>query len=282
MSWKGDPVIHVAGDLEATVPLANYAIFASIGEDGLILRLVRSRFSEWWNPGNGYYTWHWSQSTAGSNIRLRGIAEGANALFAMGENGVILSAPDTSGPWARLATGTNANLVSGVFFGNTLYVVGENETILQSEPIYNSRLINISTRGQVTAARSMISGFVITGSAPKQVLLRAAGPLLASFGVAGALALPQLQLFNGGALQQTAGAWSTQPNAGEIRSAAIGSGAFALAENSADAALITRSAPGLGPCRSPDATTRPERSSWKFTIFPERASAGRSRAWAAK
>jgi hypothetical protein len=57
------------------------------------------------------------------------------------------------------------------------------------------RLANISTRGQVqTGFDVMIGGFVISGSVSKTVVIRAIGPSLANFGVAGALANPQLQL----------------------------------------------------------------------------------------
>jgi uncharacterized delta-60 repeat protein len=54
---------------------------------------------------------------------------------------------------------------------------------------------NISTRLQVgTGDRVMIAGFVVQGSAPKRVLIRAAGPSLANFGVPNALPNPQMEL----------------------------------------------------------------------------------------
>src|SRR5450432_953992 len=54
---------------------------------------------------------------------------------------------------------------------------------------------NISTRLQVgTADRVMIAGFIVQGSAPKRVLIRAAGPSLANLGVPNALANPRLEL----------------------------------------------------------------------------------------
>ena len=56
-------------------------------------------------------------------------------------------------------------------------------------------LINISTRGKVlTGSDVMIGGFVVTGSAAQQVLIRAIGPSLTQFGVAGALPDPTMQL----------------------------------------------------------------------------------------
>jgi hypothetical protein len=57
------------------------------------------------------------------------------------------------------------------------------------------RVSNISTRGQVqTGFNVMIGGFVILGTTPKTVIVRAIGPSLANFGVQGALADPTLTL----------------------------------------------------------------------------------------
>ena len=109
-----------------------------------------------------------------------------------------------------------------------------------------SRAINISTLGFAgTGVEQLVAGFVINGTAARRLLIRAVGPSLAQFGVSGTLAQPQLQLYNShGTSQTTAGARSTQVNAGEIRSAAISAGAFALLESSTDAALVTTLAPG--------------------------------------
>jgi hypothetical protein len=53
---------------------------------------------------------------------------------------------------------------------------------------------NISTRGLVqTGDQVMIGGFVIGGTAPKQVLIRAIGPSLANFNVAGPMQDPNAQ-----------------------------------------------------------------------------------------
>lgn len=59
-------------------------------------------------------------------------------------------------------------------------------------------LINIATRGKVqTGDDVMIAGFIIQGSAPQTVVVRARGPSLTAFGVPGVLANPKLQLFSG-------------------------------------------------------------------------------------
>jgi len=58
-----------------------------------------------------------------------------------------------------------------------------------------SKGLNISTRMQVlTGDKVLIGGFIITGVAPKSVIVRAIGSSLGSFGVAGFLADPTLEL----------------------------------------------------------------------------------------
>ncbi len=58
-----------------------------------------------------------------------------------------------------------------------------------------AQLLNISTRARVQTGDSIgIGGFIISGTAPKHVLVRAIGPSLAQFGIADPLADPVLEL----------------------------------------------------------------------------------------
>jgi hypothetical protein len=58
-----------------------------------------------------------------------------------------------------------------------------------------ARMANISTRAAVGVGENVaIGGFIIEGSAPKQILIRALGPSLSSAGVQGALVDPMLDL----------------------------------------------------------------------------------------
>jgi hypothetical protein len=58
-----------------------------------------------------------------------------------------------------------------------------------------SQLLNISTRIRVeTGDNALIGGFIITGNAPKKVIIRAVGPSLAQFGLTDLLANPTLEL----------------------------------------------------------------------------------------
>jgi hypothetical protein len=59
----------------------------------------------------------------------------------------------------------------------------------------SGQLLNISTRLNVlTGDQVLIGGFIITGTTPKKVIVRAIGPSLAAFGVMGSLADPILEL----------------------------------------------------------------------------------------
>src|SRR5207253_1089607 len=50
------------------------------------------------------------------------------------------------------------------------------------------RLVNVSARAQVnTGDGVLIAGFVVSGTAPRTVLIRAVGPTLGTYGVVGAL-----------------------------------------------------------------------------------------------
>ena len=67
-------------------------------------------------------------------------------------------------------------------------------------PTPAAQAINLSTRMRVQPGDNVgIGGFIVTGSAPKHVLLRAIGPSLTQFGVPNALADPVMELHGPGA-----------------------------------------------------------------------------------
>ncbi|MSU67583.1 MAG: hypothetical protein CK538_10535 [Opitutia bacterium] len=103
------------------------------------------------------------------------------------------------------------------------------------------RLANISTRANSgTGADVLTAGFVIGPGANKQVLIRAVGPTLSAFGLAGTLADPVLTLFNSANT-----AIATNDNWLAADAATFASvGAFTLPANSRDSALVATLAPG--------------------------------------
>jgi len=108
------------------------------------------------------------------------------------------------------------------------------------------QLVNISTLASVSGSGSLIGGFVITGT-PAQVLVRAVGPTLASFAVAGYLAQPVLNVVNAtGTLVGANIGWENGSSADAVNVAqtAVGSGAFPLQTGSADCAVLLTLPPG--------------------------------------
>jgi uncharacterized delta-60 repeat protein len=105
-----------------------------------------------------------------------------------------------------------------------------------------ARLSNLSTRARIAAGNELLTGFAITGTGERTVLVRAVGPGLNGFGVTGTLAAPLLRLFDaaGNTLVENTG-WAS---AAALTQAAAVSGAFPLAAGSADAALLVTLAPG--------------------------------------
>jgi len=98
-------------------------------------------------------------------------------------------------------------------------------------------LINISTRGKVlTGFESMIGGFVIGGSDPLTVVVRAVGPSLGGYGIRDALSNPTLQLvrLSDQVLIGTNDDWVDATNAADIQASG-----FAPSDSRESAILMT-------------------------------------------
>lgn len=109
----------------------------------------------------------------------------------------------------------------------------------------NARFLNLSTRGETGAgADALIAGFVVGGTQPRRVLIRAAGPSLARLGVSNLLADPVLTLFHGNTQIATNDDWEISRSGGAIAATALRVGAFPLNAGSLDAALLVTLAPG--------------------------------------
>ena len=82
--------------------------------------------------------------------------------------------------------------------GSTLYVPNANAKMLEVITTGATSLGNISTRAFVqTGDNVMIGGFMVQGTEPKRVIIRAIGPELTQYGVPDALANPTLELHDG-------------------------------------------------------------------------------------
>lgn len=181
-------------------------------------------------------------------------------------NAAVSAVADRVGAFRLTATSRDSALTASLTPGAyTAVVTGGDTNGVALIEIYDAsadaavgtqQLINISTRGFVESGEGgLIAGFVITGNAPKRVLIRGVGPGLARFGVAGTVSDPTLRLLASGSTTVVAqnDNWATaQPvtgsqaaaTAAEISAAATATGAFALEAGSRDAAIVTTLLPG--------------------------------------
>ena len=118
-------------------------------------------------------------------------------------------------------------------------------TSLSSAAEFNQdRLLNVSSRTQVGTGLDMpVVGFVVGPGPAKNVLIRAVGPGLSSFGVSGVIADPKIDVFDGaGKLVNSNDNWTTTTIGNANAFANVG--AFNLTTGSKDAALQLTLAPG--------------------------------------
>lgn len=108
-----------------------------------------------------------------------------------------------------------------------------------------ARLTNLSARTRAGSnAAALIAGFVVDGNVPKRLLIRAAGPTLAAFGVADTLRDPVLQIRPLGreVVVATNDDWN---GATALKAAFAAVGAFPFSsDTSGDAALVVSLLPG--------------------------------------
>ena len=184
-------------------------------------------------------------TVATSNDNWGAVAAEATALrtsfAATGAFGLADAASKDSAVLASLAGG-NSGLVydSANRSGTTLI------ELYDAAPTATPRLSNASVRNTITpGGDALIAGFVLSGNAPRRVLVRAIGPTLGAFGVPGTAPDPQLELFDGAGQPIAANDNWADGDASPLRRAFAATGAFDLPDTSAkDAVLLATLPPG--------------------------------------
>jgi uncharacterized delta-60 repeat protein len=155
--------------------------------------------------------------------------------------GVISGTPTGSGTYNVTLTVGNG---SGSAVSALTITLGSSSTgsFVPAATSSTNRLINLSSRADLTGTQTLIAGFVISGTGSKPVLLRAVGPGLQAFSVPGFMATPELQLYSSsGTLISQNSTWG----GGSALTAVFAQvGAFSLPSTSLDAAILTTLAPG--------------------------------------
>lgn len=117
--------------------------------------------------------------------------------------------------------------------------------LIQNPAAETAKLVNLSTRSFTgIGSDALIAGFVLAGPQPKPVLVRAVGPTLARFEVKSALAAARLEIFQGATSLKVGTDWGAASDAAALAATAARVGAFALAADSRDAALLLTLGPG--------------------------------------
>jgi uncharacterized delta-60 repeat protein len=155
--------------------------------------------------------------------------------------GVISGTPVGSGTYEVVVTVGNA----GGTTVSTLVISIGSASSTRFSPASTSaanRLLNLSSRAQLSSSQVLISGFVITGTGAKPLVIRAVGPGLTPFGVPNVMATPELQIYNSaGTIISDTKAWG---GSASVAAAFAQVGAFALSPTSADAAVLASLQPG--------------------------------------
>lgn len=168
---------------------------------------------------------------------------------------------DPNGSGRLFYSGLSTHVIQALRLGTTarelgtaLFSIGEDDAhelyalvgsgqVLKIIPIpVSPALLNLSTRARVdTGENVLIAGFILTGSAPKNVVLRALGPSLTVHGqpVAGRLANPTLELRNSsGNLIASNDNWMTGAQRQQIMSLGL------APSNAQESALLASLQPG--------------------------------------
>ena len=185
-----------------------------------------------------------------------GVAVADNSAWASAGNSAEIVATSARVGAFPLATGSADNAVlTALAAGAYTVAVGPGaggagtalaEIYGTGAPAEPGTLRNISIRGRVSGdEQPLIAGLVVAPGAARTVLIRGIGPSLADFGVAVPLGAVRLRLFNNAGQLVAEGAPSQgDSNAAEIRGVADVVGAFPLAAEATDPALLVALGPG--------------------------------------
>ncbi|HEX9783926.1 MAG TPA: immunoglobulin domain-containing protein [Opitutaceae bacterium] len=187
----------------------------------------------------------WSSNANAAEIAGATATLGAFELDPASADAVLLAELEP-GPYTIVADGADA--ITGVVLVELYdadHLSPGSENSPQADEPSPGGLVNLSARAFVGAGAELpIPGFVVSEEGPLTLLIRAAGPALAGFGVASTLPDTQLTIFGGEIALFGNDDWGTGPYAADTAAIAAQVGAFELPAGSKDAAMVVTLAPG--------------------------------------
>jgi hypothetical protein len=173
----------------------------------------------------------------GDGASLAVHASGDNPAYQWKKNGRPVSGATASALRLSSVTSADMGFYSVVVSSNDVSVESDRAIVTVASTDV-SRIVNVSTRGFIPPGESLTPGFTLRGAGTAHVLVRAVGPTLGSFGVAGACVDPRLDLIaaGGSSALLTNDDWTASP---AVDAASASVGAFGLEAGSKDAALLT-------------------------------------------
>ena len=156
-------------------------------------------------------------------------------VYSFPNTGMIGAGITGQQPRGTLLQTSDGNLVGTTTGGG----IGNGGTVFRLNIVPQATLLNISTRLDVqTGDNVLIGGFIVSGTQPKEVIVRAIGPTLGAFGVSGALADPVLEL------HEPDGTVITNDNWKDTQESAI-SATHLAPSNALESAIVATLDPGL-------------------------------------
>jgi putative Ig domain-containing protein len=237
------------------LPLTDGFIITGPGSQTVLLRGIGPGLTAYLNPNNANGTPLATPglalyNAAGNQILSAGSWDGSSTLMQIfNQVGAFpLTVGSTDAAVVTTLAPGNYTLIISSADGSAGTALAEVYAADPSPLTVPQRLGNLSARGTVGTGEPLTGGFVVGGTASKQLLLRGVGPALGSFGITNSIPTPILTIYNSaGAVVATNSSWGTQSNgttAASIAAAAASAGAFPLPAGSADAALLLTLAPG--------------------------------------